>query len=133
MFTKQAFSMNPDTATSLNKNVDTGAKLTMLALGAGMALKAGINMIRNSTTRSALIEDLMTTDPILKTADKSKVLSYYATICNVAPSIATDKNMVRYALQRFIELGMDINLVKSLADTHGVITKNQTNPIKDFF
>ena len=130
--TAAPFGAPKDGVRAFGDAVSAASNTTLLALGAGMALKSAYDKIRNSTVRSALIEDLMMNDPILKNADKNKVMSYYATICNVAPSLSTDKNMVKYVLQRFVEIGFDLNTIEMLARTHGTLNKARPS-VKDFF
>jgi hypothetical protein len=83
-----------------------------------LAANSWRNKIQNDTRRKALIEDLYSTDPIIKNADRDDVIEYYSTIFSVAPSISLDKNVVRELLQNFIKFGrVDIQTIKTLADT----------------
>jgi len=49
---------------------------------------------------SALIQDLVMTDPILSEEDEDKILDLYNTIKSVAPELAKDKNVVRVVLRQ---------------------------------
>lgn len=122
-----------DVAKMRQTYLDMGMKGGLLAIGAGVALKTLINKIQNDTRRKAIIEDLMLNDPIIKKAPKEQVLSFYATINNVAPSIAVDKNAVTELLQHFIKFGtIDLKSIKDLAETHGAITKNKNLDFQRF-
>lgn len=122
-----------DSARMWKDRVDTGSKGLLVALGAGMVIKNYINKIQNDTRRKALIEDLMLTDPIISHAPKDQVMSFYATINNVAPSIAVDKNVVRELLQYCIKFGtINLEMIKMLAETHGAIDKNKSHNIDKF-
>ncbi len=48
---------------------------------------------------SALIQDLIMTDPILSEEDEDKVVDLYNTIKSVAPELSKDKNVVRVVLR----------------------------------
>ena len=109
-----------------DSKVKSGGSILLATLGIGVALKTLINRIQNDTRRKAIIEDLMLTDPIIKTAPKDQVLSFYATLNNVAPSLAVDKNVTRELLQHFVKFGtIDHQTIKQLAETHSAITKNK--------
>jgi len=109
-----------------NNALQIGSKSAILALGAGIVLTNWVKKIQNDTRRKALIEDLMLTDPIIKGAPKEQVMAFYATINNVAPSISTDKTIVKQLLQHFISFGtIDLPMIKMLAETHGTIEKNK--------
>lgn len=134
MITKVGENAALDAANLLKTKMDIGLKGGVLAIGAGLALKSFINKIQNDTRRKAIIEDLMLTDPILKDAPKDQVLSFYATLNNVAPSIAVDKNAVREMLQHWVKFGtVDIAQIKMLAETQKTIHDNQSFDYKGFF
>ena len=85
---------------------------------AGHIASKAIRAIQNNTRKKALIEDLMMTDPIIKNADKSEVLQYYAVIDSMSPSLALEKPAVKELLQTFVRFGrVDINTLKMLAET----------------
>ena len=88
------------------------------AILSSFALSKAIRTIQNNTRKKALIEDLMTTDPIISKADKAQVLEYYALIDNIAPAVSLERPIVRELLQSFIRFGrVDINTLKMLTET----------------
>lgn len=116
-----------------------GDKNTSAALGsmgklfaAGGLMAYGVNQLmtklQNDTRRKALIDDLITNDPILKSAGKQQVMEFYLTIMQVAPSISLDRNIVKELLQNFVKFGrIDINTIKTLAEiekTHSQTTSS---------
>lgn len=105
----------------------TAGKGLLFALGAGILLKNVYDRIQNDTRRKALIEDLMLTDPIISKAPKDQVMSYYATINNVAPHVAVDKNVTKNLLHHFISFGtIAPDTIKMLAETNASIDKNKS-------
>ena len=116
-----------DKTKSISDMAGAGSKGLILALGAGLVINSLIKRIKNDTRRSALIEDLMLTDPIISRAPKDQVMSFYATINNIAPTVAIDKNATKSLLQHFISFGgIDLPMIKMLAETHSAIDKNQS-------
>lgn len=104
------------------------------ATTAGFATKKLIDKIMNDTRRKAMIEDLMLHDPIISKATEDEVMSYYATIYNVAPTMSLDKNTVRELLQNFIKFGrVDIQTIKMLAEAEGRVSANNTFQIPRLF
>ena len=95
--------------------VGVAAKTIGATVLTGYVLKNIINKIQNNSKRKMLLEDLMMHDMIIKSAPKEKVLQYYATIMNVAPTLSEDKEVVRELLQNFIKFDrIDINTITSL-------------------
>lgn len=106
---------------------NTAVGLTTL-FGVG-ALSANImstvfRKIENDTRRKAVIEDLASNDPILKSVDKEQLKEWFATIYYYSPSITADKASVREVLQGFARFGrVDIQTLKLLADTEEKLHK----------
>lgn len=120
-------------AKTISDFAGVGSKGMLAALGAGLVLKNFWNKIQNDTRRKALIEDLMLNDPIIKNAPKEQVMAFYATINNVAPSIALDKNVTKDLLHQFITFGtIDVKTIQLLADTHSAIDKNNATTFDRF-
>lgn len=123
-------------AAQASGGADMLKKLT-LAGASAVGLSMLVKKIKNDTRRKALIDDLMMYDPVIKDADKTTVLEYYATIVDVAPSVSLNKHVVKELLQTFIKFGrIDISTIKMLAETDDKVQKNlQLKPalkVKDF-
>jgi hypothetical protein len=110
---------------SVMRNASAVATLGTVGVSIYNSLK---NKIQNDLRRKTLIEDLLQNDPIIKAADKDKVMEYYATIYHVAPHISADKNTVRDLLHNFLTFDkVDLNSIKTLADAEKSITGGQPN------
>lgn len=94
------------------------------ALGAaGVMANKFIGSMNLSMTQSNLIKKLMQTDPIISAANKDQVLSFYKTICNMAPKVSTDENVVKDLLLNFIKFGrIDMQSLKLLVETEKLYT-----------
>ena len=116
---RQASSIDKAIQSSGRVSIRPSAKLGLgLSLISGFALAAKMRQLQNDTRRKAIIEDLCNTDPILKGADKKEILTYYATIYNMAPLVSLDKPTVRELLQNFIKFGrVDMQTIKTLTET----------------
>jgi hypothetical protein len=108
---------------TVNRVVEFNRKMLPVAGMTALAshsLRSILRKIQNDTRRKALIEDLMSHDPIIKEAPKEEVLEYYATIYNLAPTVSLEKPVVRELLQHFVKFGrIDISTIKTLTDTEG--------------
>lgn len=107
---------------ALANNIKDVTAITTPLLGVAalttFGIKAILNKIQNDTRRKALIEDLLSNDPIIKEADKTKTLEYYATIYNIAPTVSLEKPVVRELLQHFVKFGrIDLATIKTLSET----------------
>jgi len=130
--------INPKSLKDVSASLEGTGPLLKATIGIAslttFGLKAIINKIQNDTRRKALIEDLMSTDPIIKEADSTKVLEYYATIYNLAPTVSKEKPVVRELLQHFVRFGhIDLATIKTLTDTESkAANKPGGFSIKDF-
>lgn len=105
------------------------------ALSAGAtvygAARAATNYVKDmgvSTTQQQVITKLLNTDPILKNADRESVLSYYKTICNMAPKVSQDENVVKDLLHNFVKFGrIDLQSLKLLTDTEKAYSDTAKN------
>lgn len=117
---KEAFKLSPfqtgrDGTISMHPGVG-------LAFGGAFVLGLTLKKIQNSIRHKAIVEDLMTTDPIIKQAPREQVLEAYATIYNLAPRIALEKQIVRELLQHVVKFGrLDMQTVKMITDTEKTI------------
>ncbi len=110
---------------TLTKDMSIGA---FALTSAGLGMKAVINKIQNDTRRSAIIQDLIETDPVLKEADPDQVMEYYAMIYRVAPRLSLEKLAVKELLQNFIKFGrVDIQSIKMIAETEHKLSPETFN------
>lgn len=98
-----------------------GGGIGALAVGAGIA---GISRALSDTNKMALhgtflksLERAISTNRILKEADKSKVMQYGETVFKFAPHVATDPNLLSSILANAIHgEGIDPMTIKTLGD-----------------
>lgn len=107
----------------LGNNKDSFAALGG-ALGAGMLVSKGlvaasdyVSNLSGTFEQKKLIKNLMETDPIIKNADPAQVMSFYKTICNMAPNLSVDVNMAKDLLHNFIKFGrIDMQSLKLMIE-----------------
>lgn len=122
---------NRDEIQELSSLLGAGLKATGTLIASGFLLNRLKQKIQNNPRSRALIEDLIQNDPLIKEEDRDTVLQYYATIMNVAPSLALDKNAVRELLKQFIRFGkVDIQTLKILADTEKNIQQSKNTDLQ---
>jgi hypothetical protein len=81
-----------------------------------------------SSTQQQVITKLLNMDPIIKNADRESVLSYYKTICNMAPKVSQDENVVKDLLHNFVKFGrIDLQSLKLLTDTEKAYSDTAKN------
>lgn len=116
----------------VNKVVEFNRKMLPVAGMTALAshsIKSILRKIQNDIRRKALIEDLMSHDPIIKEAPKEEVLEYYATIYNLAPTVSLEKPVVRELLQHFVKFGrIDLSTIKTLTETEGKLHSGKQQP-----
>jgi len=85
------------------------------------------------------IADLIMKDPVLKNRDPERVVSYYQTMTNLAPSIVYDPNVVGSFLREATMYDtMNTPTIKSLLEIEGVKARNETerkqgyNPLENW-
>ena len=124
---KEAFNLSPFQTT--DKGTSFHPRFHLAALGA-IGLGLHLKKIQNSIRHKAIVEDLMTTDPIIKQAPREQVLEAYATIYHLAPRIALEKQIVRELLQQVVKFGrLDMQTVKMITDTEKTIKDVRMPPL----
>lgn len=124
-------------AKKIGGNVPTAVLVTagIAGIAAGMrGISAVYNKLLNDPKRKRILEQLIAEDPILRDADKDKLLEYYAVIYHVAPSITLNKGALREPLKNFVRFDkVDVATMKTLAELEDKMRshKSDTSFISD--
>jgi hypothetical protein len=78
----------------------------------------------DAAARTAILQQLKKTDPVLAQADDKVLMESFHTMSRFAPVLSTDKNMVRSFLRQAVMSGSgpDFTTVKLLADSERAVT-----------
>ena len=120
-----------------------GAKGFSKGLGTGVAniaaniIGRGIGQIVKSTDRSLLrikflkaLETAISTNRVLKAADKERVVSYAETIFKHAPNVSTDANVLSSILANAVHgEGIDVRTIEMLTNLENKFGQNNSNPM----
>ena len=116
------------------------------AIGQGLvgavmgAFSKGLDTVKDflimEPRRKALLEQTLRTDPVLADAvernpnAKQQVVEAYETMVKVAPTLASDVNVVRSFLREAVLSGAGVNYatVKNLAEAEGQVVRNNQRP-----
>lgn len=124
ILTKQAFDFHAaDIGKTVGKNFSEGlgkglAGLT-LGLGVTAVASAAKNMVTNNlhTEFMEALRQAVASNPILRQANKQKVVNYAQTIFKFAPHVATDANLLSSILANAVHgEGVDPQTIKTLTD-----------------
>lgn len=130
-----SFSIGNEVLKGLVGGLTTGAVSGFLGL-AGSRLSNIKNTLMHEPRRKALLENLMSSDSILKDAitrhpeSKNMILEAYGTMVRFAPSLSLDINAVRSFLREAVLGGSGVNYatIKNIVDTEKSITGNSSKP-----
>lgn len=82
----------------------------------------------DQTTRGAMIQEFLITDPILSEADPDQVIDMYNTLIEFSPELSKDKNVMRVALRSAIQHdGLAPQDLRQFLDTEHSIQVNRNN------
>lgn len=125
-FIKQAFStefFNKGVGETLGK----GLSATFVGLGLAGLGKAVKNIELGSLHNQFLeaLEHSVATNPVLKQADRERVVNYAETVFKFAPHVATDANLLSSILANAVHGdGIDPMTIRTLADLDGRYVDN---------
>lgn len=128
-FTKEAFdlkSFNEGVGSAVGKGVGG----TMIGLGIAGFSKAlqNVNMGGLHNQFMQALEHAVATNPVLKSADKQKVVQYAETIFKFAPHVATDPNVLSSVLSNAIHgESLDPMTIRTLTDLEGRYVDNHSS------
>ena len=127
-FVKEAFdlaSFNEGVGGSIGKAVG-GTMMGMAIAGFGKAMQNVQSGALHNQFMTAL-EHAVSMNPVLKQADREKVVRYADTIWKFAPHVSTDANLLSSILANAIHGdGIDPMTIRTLTDLEGRYTQNQT-------
>lgn len=114
------------------KGLDVALRGTALATLSAIGFKTLYNRIKSSTRHKAVIDDLMTNDPIIREADPEEMAQIYATIYKLAPGLALEKPAVREIMQNYAKMGrLDMQTVKMLVEANDKMGSNPSSGMRD--
>ena len=67
-----------------------------------MAAQEDLAKISDNIQRQAILQDLLSSDPIISEADPQNVMEMYSTIVNIAPKVSLQKEIVRSMLRQAV-------------------------------
>lgn len=130
-FTKKAGVLDARGITKgLSEGLGKGVATTLLGAGLGVAGLAASGLAQRAMHTKFLqaLDQAVTRNPVLREADKDRVVEYGETVFKFAPHVACDVNLLSSILANAVHgEGIDPMTIRTLADLEGRVTDNRSS------